>query len=246
MWRSIERIGDELRLQLWRARVGVRFVDTATVRRVRGRCPGLPNLSGTPDATVGFAPSMVIGGILRIALPLYVALATFDLASIGASMIAGRVAFRVADPLLLRRADRSWHALWERQGLRRARIASRALAVSARAALSAMRGAKWSFGVGVALALLVLAGDALGGGGSTAVSAAGALAILSLLLSGTLAVAMLCALLSEMLLPTLLGPPASDAYALSRTDIEAFRPLLRGSPAGVAKDAWDVLRTLRP
>ncbi len=109
-----------------------------------------------------------------------------------------------------------------------------------------LRGAKISFVAGAGSGLLALVGNTIVASGSNAIAWVAALATGSLLVSSLLVVAMLCSMLVEMLVPTLLGPPSRGAHLMSRRDLEALRPLLTGGPARFLQDAWDVLRMLRP
>lgn len=239
---------------LWRERrflrlyIGllVELATRAAVKRVRARCPGLPDLSGTPDAAIGFAPSVVVGALLRFAMPVYVGLFTGSLRAVGTSIVVGRVAFRSGDALVLRRVDRMHHARWQHAGARAKRLAGRITTLSLRTSGLALRAGVCFFAVAAGSAALALAASALGASHAGATSFAGAIAILALLIALVLMFVMFAAMTFEALAPTLLGPAADNGYLVSRADVELLRPLTRSGPAGVLRDVWDVLKTLRP
>lgn len=241
----VRRFKHDLRFLHWDARVRAESLDQNLVERVRTRCPRLPDLSNTPDAAVGFSLSLVVGSLLRIGLPVGVAITTRSLAAIGVAMVVGRVAFRVGDSLLLRRADRHQRSGWQQLDPRRMRFAARAQEAACCVSSLTLRGATVSFILGVVLGLFVIAGHAIGDAGSSAVAAVAAFSTLAMLVCILLVVLMLCALLCEMLVPTFLGPSSRSAHLISRSDMEALRPLLRVGPVRLARDAWDLFRALR-
>lgn len=242
---SIGQLRRDVRFLRWDATVRVELATNTAIERGRERCPGLPDLSERPDATLAFAPSVVVGAVLRIALPVYFAISTRSLAAFGTSLVVGRVAFRLSDALLLRRLDRAQQRLWERSGEARMRMAARVVGIAMRTSSIALRAARRTFMLGAGLALVVLAASVLGVRGTTAIAVADTVAVLANLLAAVFVLVMFAGMACEALAPTLLGPTSDGDHLMSRGDVALLRPLLATGPARIAKDVWDVLRTLR-
>lgn len=213
--------------------------------RVREICPEVPDLRDRSAASIAFAPSLLAGYALRLMLPLLVALETRNVQSTLVALVVGRIAFTCADVILLRRVDRAYAHWWT----------SRAIAPRRSAQVLVERGRQWStrfmrwslvaLSLGVASGLLGLLASVIGAPDVLTIWL-GFVALCFGVLTMVLGCALLCATAFETLAPTFLGPDDASAYVVSRSDVAALRPLLNTRPLGFARDAWELLRTLRP
>lgn len=234
--RILVRLQQEMRFALWDARIRFDLRCEDVVDNVRARCPGIPRLDDVDEANIGIAPSLLVRYALVLGIPIMALTHSGD--PLHALMVGGIsvVAFKRLDARLLPRWDAAYHRWWSK---RTSSCTARVIAAADRASTRLLRGARAMGVLTLFLVAVALVSDALAG-------PAFAVAVLAAFVVILLAIGMLLALFVSMLAPTLLGPAPGPAYAISRDDVAALKPLLETGPIRIVRDLCDVVRALRP
>jgi len=235
----------DVRFVGWDAWVRLELRGDRFVEAIRALCPGLPSLEGVDGASIGFAPSLLIGYGLRAGIPIYFVLHDRALPRALVAFVIGRLAFRLLDRRWLPRLDGVHRRWWERRSMAKTSSA-RITTVAERVSQHALRWAGLTCGTGIALACTVWIISGTSGAHSVVLADLGALAVLAGLLALVLVLVMFVAMIVELMAPTLLGPASSSGHVISRAEVTALRPLLDTRPARIVRDLWELVQALKP
>lgn len=240
----LSKLPRELRWAWWDVRVRSALMGDRFDAWIRRTCPDLPNYRGR-DVTLVFPPSLLIGYMLRIVVPVMVAAATLSIHRVAIAAVAGRIACAVGGRLGLRRVDAAYRRWWLRRAHSPRPSVVRVVAAGKRLGDRTRPWTVTTFGAGAVFAVLAIGVRAVMG--DPALSAPIGICALALLFAAmVLTTLMLLGTMAETLVPVLLGPPSRSAHVVSREELGGLRPLLATWPVRVVHDVWELLRTVRP
>lgn len=241
--RFTDRIVRDVHVAGWGAQVCGTGVGRRFDAWVARTCPDKPDFRGR-DVTLSMAPSLIVGFVLRYYAPAVIALEAWSLQVATLAFVAGRFASALVERLGMRRLDEAYARWWRRRTVEPRPQVARVVALGRRLSGGAARWALVSLTTGAALALVAIGVRELTG--TPAASAPiGLFALLLVMTAMLLAVVIVLGGIVEILTPIVLGPPSRDGHVLSREELGTLRPLLDSGPAKLAREAWEVLRTLR-